>query len=212
MTPESTSPQPRAESPVDAERPEAGPLADTPATGSAEPTAKSDVDDFIVLHSALTDQSRRLTELSTTVEQFNTRSAAREAVLKDLAEQNRLLLDQLARTAVQQVTTRLQSLHDDLIDDAAASDGDVASRFETYAVEIEELLADEGITASVVEEGEPFDARRHRVVGRVPTDDSTRDRTVAEARGRLYTNRESGKTTGLARVKIYKFEEKEELQ
>lgn len=145
-------------------------------------------------------------ELVEQIALFNERSAAREAVVRDLSESLAVAQDLLTRRTAMPLIRRLQRLHDDLSYDArSATDPAVGARLSTYAVDVEDLLTAESVVIAAADEGERFDPRRHTTVGRVPTADPALDRTVAEVIGHLYSDSVTGDVTGLARVKVYQY-------
>lgn len=85
--------------------------------------------------------------------------------------------------------------------------GQVKAEFDYFAELLVDALELIGFVEIDAEEGDPFDARRHVGVDRVPTSDPEADKTIAKVLRPGYTYEHSRKAEFPARVSVYAFTE-----
>jgi molecular chaperone GrpE (heat shock protein) len=125
---------------------------------------------------------------------------ARFAIADELNEEVQRLRRGEFVQAVMPLLTSVIRLADDLR--AAAGRPDADPQLATFSALAEDVLADAGVRAYSALDDEPFDARRHKIVGTVPTSEPERARRVA-ATVRPGLEREDGSPVRRADVHVF---------
>jgi molecular chaperone GrpE (heat shock protein) len=156
----------------------------------------------------LSELASRLGQVEEQLAGFNRSAAHRESVIDQLHEENQLLKAGLNRKVLEPVVTDLIRLHDQLSQEARrqAGSGQDARLAESFADEVEQILARCGMDMITAVPGEPFDVSRHHPLAMVPCADEAQHNTVAEVTAAGFIDRETGHLRRPLQARFYQYQ------
>ncbi|GIF08386.1 molecular chaperone GrpE [Actinoplanes siamensis] len=156
------------------------------------------------------DDSQPLLErIEAQLAEFHRRSAHRESIIDRLHAENQEFRDGLRRVILEPVVSDLLRLHDSMAREAGrlvADDPRASKLLAGFADDVTLAVERCGYELFPAVPGEAFTAGRHAPAGTVPTDDPSRDRTVAEPLAAGLLEIETQKVRRPARARLYRYE------
>jgi molecular chaperone GrpE len=156
----------------------------------------------------LSELASRLSQVEEQLAGFHRRAAHRESVIDQLHEENQVLKAGQNRKVLEPVITDLIRLHDQLSREARrqADTGQDARLAESFADEVAQILARNGMDMITAAPGDRFDISRHQPIEVVACADEAQHNTVAEVTAAGFLNRETGHLRRPLLARIYQYQ------
>jgi molecular chaperone GrpE len=168
------------------------------------------VDDLTKLVEQVAALAAELATLRTELARGHDRAAAREQIIDRLHGENERLRAGERLLLLRPLLTDLQRLRHELLRESCRLPEDLTAEragelLRSYAHNLELTLERGGVRVVEPDVGATFDATTQRVTGTVPTDEPTRDATVAEVVVDGYFDVEANRVVQAATVRVHQF-------